>query len=69
MDFVSQTLKGEWTHINDGSAAVQVFVQVVQHLSQLLHVLLVGLEQHGLEVHWQPISTKHKRTTRTLNKS
>lgn len=42
--------------INDGSAAVQVFVQVVQHLSQLLHVLLVGLEQHGLEVHWQPIS-------------
>lgn len=44
------------THVNDGGAAVQVFVQVVQHLSQLLHVLLVGLQQHGLEVHRQSVS-------------
>lgn len=42
--------------INDRSAAVQVFVQVGEHLSQLLHVLLVGLQQHGLEVHWQSVS-------------
>lgn len=38
------------TYINDCSAAVQVFVQVIQHLSEPLHVLLVWLKQHGLEV-------------------
>lgn len=38
-----------------------MFVQVIQDLSQLLHVLLVGLEQHGLEVHRQPVSTKQSR--------
>lgn len=32
------------TYINDGGAAVQVFVQFIQHLPQLLHVLLVGLK-------------------------
>lgn len=41
--------------VDDGGAAVQVFVQVVQHLPQLLHVPLVGLQQHGLEVHRQPV--------------
>lgn len=46
------------THVNDGSTAVQVFVQVIQHLSKFLHVLLGGLKQHGLEVNWQPVSTK-----------
>lgn len=33
-----------------------MFVQVIQHLPQLLHGLLVWLQEHGLEVHWQPIS-------------
>lgn len=42
--------------VDDRSAAVQIVVQVVQHLPQLLHVFLVGLEQHGLEVDRQPIS-------------
>lgn len=56
------------THINDSSTAVQVLVQVVQHLPQLLHVLLVGLEQHGLEVHWQPVSVKHHSSVRLFKK-
>lgn len=44
------------THVDDGGrAAVQVLVQVVQDLPQLLHVLLVGLQQHGLEVDRQPV--------------
>lgn len=47
------------THVDDGGAAVQVFVQVVQHLPQLLHVPLVGLQQHGLEVHRQPVPAHH----------
>lgn len=46
------------SYINDGGAAVQVFVQVVQHLSESLHVLLVRLKQHGLEVDWESISNK-----------
>lgn len=50
------------THVNDCSTAVQVLVQVVQHLSEFLHVLLVGLKQHSLEVDWQPISMKYKVT-------
>ena len=47
----------ESTYINDGCcAAVQMLVQVVQHLPQPLHSLFVWLQEHGLEVHWQPIS-------------
>lgn len=49
------------THVNDGSTAVQMFVQLIEHLPQLLHVLLVGLKQHGLEVDWQPISRKRSQ--------
>lgn len=41
---------------NSCCAAVQMFVEVVQHLPQPLHGLLVWLQEHGLEVHWQPIS-------------
>lgn len=44
------------THVdNGGGAAVQVLVEVVEDLPQLLHILLVGLQQHGLEVHGQPV--------------
>lgn len=32
-----------------------MFVQVVQHLPQPLHSLLVWLQEHGLEVHRQPV--------------
>lgn len=40
------------THVNDSCCtAVQVFVQIIEDLPQLLHGLLVGLQQHGLEVH------------------
>lgn len=49
------------TYVNDCSTAVQVLVQIIQHLSQFLHVLLIGLKQHGLEVDWQTISKKCKR--------
>lgn len=45
------------THVNNGRcAAVQVFVQVVQHLPQLLQGLFVGLQEHCLKVHGQPVS-------------
>lgn len=45
------------SYINNGCcAAVQMFVQVVQHLPQPLHGLLAWLQEHRLEVHWQPVS-------------
>lgn len=47
-------------HVDDGGAAVQVLVQVVQNLPQLLHVLFVGLQQHGLEVHRKPVPVHSK---------
>ena len=47
-----------WHYVYDGGAAVQMFVEVKQHLPQFLHVLLVGLQQHGLEVHRQTIPTE-----------
>lgn len=54
---IATALTDPSTHINDGCrTAVQMFVQVIQHLPQLLHGLLVWLQEHGLEVHWQPIS-------------
>lgn len=33
-----------------------MFIQLIQHLPQLLHGLLVRLQEHGLKVHWQPVS-------------
>lgn len=54
---VTTALTDQSTYVNDGCcAAVQMFVQVIQYLPQLLHGLLVWLQEHGLEVHWQPIS-------------
>lgn len=51
------------THIDDGCCtAVQMFVQIVEHLPQLLHGLLARLQQHGLEVHWQPVSIETTMT-------
>lgn len=45
------------TYINDCCCtAVQMFVQIVEHLPQPLHGLLVWLQEHGLKVHRQPIS-------------
>lgn len=53
------------THVYDCCcAAVQMFVQVIEHLPQLLHGLLAWLQEHGLKVHRQPVSdkTQYKNT-------
>lgn len=51
------------TYVYDGCcAAVQVLVEVIENLPQLLHGLLVGLEQHGLEVDREAIPVRsHKQ--------
>lgn len=55
------------THINDSCCtAVQVFVQIIEHLPQLLHGLLVRLQQHGLKVDRQPIPGGTPHYTFTL---
>lgn len=58
---IETALTDQSTYVNDGCCtAVQMFVQVIQHLPQLLHGLLVWLQEHGLEVHWQPVSGEHR---------
>ena len=48
--------KSRQTHIDyAGGTAVQVLVELIQHLPQLLHGLLSGLEEHGLKVDRQAV--------------
>lgn len=60
MSNYSKLLAGSETHINNSSTAVQVFVKVLQNFSEFLYILLAGLQQHGLEIDWQPIPVKYK---------
>lgn len=55
------------THINDSCCtAVQMFVKVIEHLPQLLHGLLVWLQEHGLKIHRQPISANQNMFNSTF---
>lgn len=48
-------MKSDLTHIDNSSTAVQMLVKLMEDLTQLLNVFLIGLQKHSLKVDWQSI--------------